>query len=135
MDLDDSYADPGVRDNYAHMTGPNGSRRSPHRPDGFASDGHGPPQIQPPPMIGWIPSAAEQAHEGPPTVHDPEGTLVEETEPQVITPPIESDNPLRSNVYHTRQPDYEPNAKHHRRRTPAQEYAREVSIPWWHPLR
>lgn len=129
MELENSYADPLMRDNHAHTAGANGSRRSPYEPDGLEFDGHGPPHTQTPAMIGWIPGAAEERmNEGSPTMHDPEATLIGETEPQIISPPIECDNPLQRNVYHTRDPEFEPNARHYRQRTPAQEYAREVSI-------
>ncbi|KXN83703.1 hypothetical protein AN958_00844 [Leucoagaricus sp. SymC.cos] len=122
MDLDDSYADPLMRDNHAQTSW---SRRSGHGLDGHEPDVHGPPHSQPQARIGWIPSAAEQQMtEDQRAAHDSEPTLVGEVEPQVITPPIESENPLRTNVYHTRQPDWDPNARH-RWRTPAQEYAHE----------
>ncbi|KAJ3573867.1 hypothetical protein NP233_g2136 [Leucocoprinus birnbaumii] len=129
MDLEDSYADPAMRASDTHMGGLNGNRRSPyHEPEGLGLefDDRGPPQNQPPPMIAWHPSAGEhQMNEEPQRMHEPEAAFVGEMEPQVITPPVESENPLRTNIYHTRQPDYDPNARHRRQRTPAQEYAHE----------
>jgi hypothetical protein len=131
MELEDSYADadPLIRNN--HMRGPHNGRRSGHGPDGLGLKvgDYGPPQAPPPPpaMIGWHPDTAEyQMNEEPlPRLQDSEGTLVGDTEPQIITPPVESDNPLRTNIYHTREHGFDPNMEH-RRGTPAPEYARQV---------
>lgn len=116
MDREDSYTDPLGRGN-------------PHRRSGHGPDGYGPPQ--PAPRIGWRPSdAGERMHEGPRDTGDPEATLVGNMEPQIISPPIESENPLETNVRHTREPDYL--ASHmHGHRTPAQEFAHQVRLALW----
>jgi len=62
-------------------------------------------------------------NEGARGVHDPEATLVGNLEqPQIISPPIESENPLETNIRHTREPEY---LERHGLRTPAQEFAHQ----------
>ncbi|KAF9452473.1 hypothetical protein P691DRAFT_221780 [Macrolepiota fuliginosa MF-IS2] len=114
MELDDSYADPLARDDYPHMSGGvGGSKRSGHGPDGLDSFGHAQSQAR----IGWLPDGAEQQQMGeePVNMNDPEATLVGNAEPQIIPGPFESNNPLQTNMYHTREPGYDPNMKHGRR--------------------
>lgn len=118
MDLDAMYTDPLTED-----IGRNGRPTGYREPEGL--HGHG-PQMQPHARIGWLPDTREQrTEEEPRNANDPEATLVGDPGPQIIPGPIESDNPLQRNVYHTREPDYDPNHGH-RRRTAAQEYANEV---------
>lgn len=113
-----------MRDGHAHMTGVSGSRRSGHGPDG--PDRHRHPQAHA--RIGWLPDGTEQrqVEEEPLGVSDPVARLAEnEEEPQIIPGPINSNNPLQTNVYHIHEPGYDPNRRH-ARRNPAQEYAHEV---------
>ncbi len=108
MDREEPYADPLPRGHSQRRPG-----YGPNEPDD---------RLHPAPRIGWRPSdAGERMNEGARDANDPEATLVGNLEPQIISPPIESDNPLETNVRHTREPDYL--ARH---RTPEQEFAQQV---------
>ena len=128
--MGDPYADPMIQENSAHLIGTNGHRRSLHHSSERLvlelDQDHGPPYTQQPAMIEWLSNTTErQVDEEPQTIHDPEATLVGELEPQIISPPVRREN---RNIYRTCEPDHEPDMRHLRRRTPAQNHAYEVSV-------
>lgn len=128
--MGDPYADPMVQENSAHITGINGHRRSLHHGSErlvleFNQD-HGPSYTQQPAMIGWLSNTTERVvNEEPQTIHDPEATLVGESEPRIISPSVGSEN---RNVCRTFEFDHDLDTRHLRRRPPAQNHAHEVSV-------
>lgn len=119
-----------IQENSVHLIGTNGYRRSLHRSSERLvlelDQDHGPSCTQQPAMIEWLSNTTErQVDEEPPTIHDPEATLVGESESQIISPPIGREN---RNVYRTCEPDHEPDASYLRWRAPAQNHAYEVSV-------
>ena len=128
--IGDSYASPIIQDNSAHLTGSDNHTHSLHRDsDGLRFEfdrDYGPSYTQQPAMIGWLSSTTEKrTDEEPQALHDPEATLVGESEPQIISPYVGGEN---GDVYRTCETDYEPNTRHCRRRALAQNYAHEVSV-------
>jgi hypothetical protein len=108
------YADPA--DESGYMSGGGSmNRRSTERYEHEDFEGHGYGR-QTQPRIGWLPNATQ--HRGGEEIRgasEPESMFVDDSEPQMISGPFASDNPLQTNVYHSREPDHIPDHRYYHR--------------------